>query len=347
MNEKIRIKIIELIQFGSKRVIGDILKNKLIDKSENDKIMQLRKDVNKDNIITEDNVIERIGDYIDKSIYNDIININTSANLKNHFIEDFFKQNDKFIIYRKNIEKVLEEYCEKVEQYKNSILTKSQIIIKNSIDEVAIDSKINHKRTIKELKETEQSVIREIRKKDKLGMIRIEENGIINFKTHDVEGNLEDAKYNFFGETVDFTDSSKIECKLMMNLKIKNVGTDFLCNIIVKKFEINSIDAFENDSYNFTEVCSYRDNIIKNAILPGTNSQLYFIFDPFNLEGNFDENIFKELSEQLDINFSFDIKLNDGNIITQEFQIYCSKIDECSNNYSIDSVTNIFNIKDK
>ena len=336
---------IDLIKSGPKEVACDSAKEVILKNDEKQKIERIEKNI-KNSYIDED-VKEKINDYIQKDIYKNIIIFDDEE--KNELIEDFFKKNNNCIIYKSEIKNIFNNYFQEVEEYKKRILLPSDKLIFQKIKQDISINRTEHKNINQAIKETGKNVIEEIKKRDKMGMISIEEKDKIEFRIQYVEENPDDAMYNFFGGTVDFTNLYETNSKLMMKIKIKNVGTDFLHNIIVKNFQINNIDGFENDSYNLTEVCSYKDEqSIKNIILPGTNSQINFIFDVFNglnIDGY--EEIFQELTEILDISFSFDMKLNNEKTITQEFQIYCSRIDDGSNRYLIDSVTNTFEVNGK
>ncbi|HBZ6638298.1 TPA: hypothetical protein MMJ96_003498 [Clostridium botulinum] len=338
-------KGIDLIKNGPKEVACDSAKEVILKNDQKQKIKRIEKNINSSYI--DEDVKEKINDYIQKDIYKNIIIFDDEE--KNELIEDFFKKNNNCIIYKSEIENIFNNYFQEVEEYKKRILLPSDKLIFQKIKQDISNNRTEHKSINQAIKETGKNVIEEIKKRDKMGMISIEEKEKIEFRIQYVDENPDHAMYNFFGCTVDFTNLYETSSKLMMKIKIKNVGTDFLHNIIVKNFQINNIDGFENDSYNLTEVCSYKDEqSIKNIILPGTNSQINFIFDVFNglnIDGY--EEIFQELTERLDISFSFDIKLNNEKTITQEFQIYCSRIDDGSKRYLIDSVTNTFEINEE
>lgn len=340
LNEKAIVKGIGIIRKGCKEFICDFLQDKIQDKIEHSKEVKLINSISE--YISEEDEKERVKNYIDRVMYNNTKTL--SQDYKNNFKEQFFKKYGMYSIYREEIEKVFEEYFEFMDKYEKNTLSKSEKIIVRKINESAEDNLKQHKYTRQGVKESEANIIKAIRENDKIGMICIEENGIVEFEVLDIEEYPEDIVYHFFGGTVNFDDSNKITSKLMMKIKVKNVGTDLLYNVIVKKFEIYIINEYDNDSYSMIETCSYNEErIIKNTILPGTVSGLNFIFAPFEFKNPFDDSIFDEFKEKIEIHLSFDIKLKNEDVISEEIVVNCSRIDDSYKKYIIDAVTTTFN----
>ena len=344
LSERIPISVINYFDYDIKHVICNFVKEKLGEKIEEDKINHISKGINN---IDEKYVSDAINDYLEKNI-NEIKSNkcipNLSDDYKNNFIRSFFENNNSFNSYYKDIEEIFNKYfsrLEELEEYIASTFSKSEQIIYNKVKQVGRNSEKGHKNIEQVIKKTEESVIKEIRKQGKLGMISIEDNKIINFDIqYESILNEDNLKYVFCGNTIDYTDTDVN--KLILKLKCINVGNDLLHNVTVKKFEINSINDFDYDAFKYTNICFYKeDKIIQNTLLPGISSQLIFVVSPLNIN-NF-HNVYEEIGDDLEINIDFDIKLDDEKTITQEFEIFCSKY-ENKNEFKIDFVNNSFKI---
>ena len=169
-------------------------------------------------------------------------------------------------------------------------------------------------------------------------MIGIEENGVVEFETYNTDDCEEDIIYNYLGGTIIYAEMDG-STKLMMKIKIKNVGTDLLSDINIKRFDIRMVDECDPKSYSLIVLCDYQnDETINNAILPGVSSKVNFIFDALD-ETVVDDSIFsKYFKENLEINISFEIKLKNEEVITEEILLNCSSRANSSKSYKFDYV---------
>jgi len=158
-------------------------------------------------------------------------------------------------------------------------------------------------------------------------MIGIEENGVVEFETYNTDDCEEDIIYNYLGGTIIYAEMDG-STKLMMKIKIKNVG-----------FYIRMVDECDPKSYSLIVLCDYQnDETINNAILPGVSSKVNFIFDALD-ETVVDDSIFsKYFKENLEINISFEIKLKNEEVITEEILLNCSSRANSSKSYKFDYV---------
>ena len=208
---------------------------------------------------------------------------------------------------------------------------------------------------IQELKKSNSEVIRELKGKNMIGMLGIDEKDTLEINLINEEYNPDVAKFNFFGTVLNYTNMYEIGTKYALTLNVKNIGQNILSNAIMKKIRIFRIDNFENDSLDYVDIFSSEKELpISNCILPQMNNEIIIIFDLIEDEFLFTLNENTELSSLMeddinswteDIMITMEVSIgyvNDKEL-TQTIILYCSNSEYTQGKYIIESVQVSFN----